>query len=657
MEEVEDDPDNLFNGEVDEDRPDNPFDDHLFPGAAELRPLSRLYRYLEEFSRMHRMPEPVDLQASNSQTMIHVRQLLDRHPEILRERMPRDEGYLPLHRVCVAGDGIQIVQLVYERYTEAISVADDLGRLPLHLSCMGYGDVSEDVLKFLIEQYPQAVEEKDSKGSLPIHLACHGGRVSNAVILILLERFPKSIETRDGKGFLPLHLACHGGRVSKEVICKMIEIYPEAVSLPCRADGRLPLHLACTGVRVEKGVVQALIDTFPDSIRTKDTLGRLPLHVACKAHNHPQNVPPDALQMLVQAYPAALSEPDGKWGIVPIHVLCRWTGVLTDEIMEECVTNHPETLTLRDDMNRVPLLIAVQWGPPELAEIIRNKILQCAKIVINTDRKTYTELFMANCWDLRVVARFMDEWRGFPFHDFGNGQLPLHIVCSVKSPSKESEVQDALRVLVWRAPETVARQDVNGETPFHLLMRNRCCSKSLVKIFCDASADALRIRDNLEGMTPLHIFCKLRYPTDHLDIMGLLVNDCPATLSMQDNHGQTPLHLKLKYSGCQSLAVTNILCQSKQTLKTRDKAGQTPLHVACARQSSQVQLTKKLLENYPEAIYMEDNDGFTPLLAAAMGNARLSMIFLLLRLDPQAAMNYIVSPTELHVDKRAKRDD
>ncbi len=254
---------------------------------------------------------------------------------------------------------MHILNLLIEKYPEAVRCAGDHGCLPIHLAARAK---SPDFCQVLIEAYPGSERITDGLGQLPLHLACLTG--SLATVEYLYGIFPGASDHRTTPGvFHPIHLAISTERrenpagaaaivrflLDRDPNQKLIQ-YQGWLSLL-----RFACEQPCNDSNIEAGIqiIKIIYDTHPEAIEENgiateihlyhqriqtfiygelvyahhakdrrlmttpdDSNGRLPLHKAL------QNVRLGSIKLLVKGNPRALQFPDNS-GAMPLHIACQ----------------------------------------------------------------------------------------------------------------------------------------------------------------------------------------------------------------------------------------------------------------------------------------------------------------------------------------------
>jgi ankyrin repeat protein len=159
-----------------------------------------------------------------------------------------DRGVTPLHLACRYAPMETIKVLVEDPAApEAHHLQDDNGWTPLRKLCRHPGaDATAEVVKMLLNASSEALTTQTDRGSSPLHLACPHAM---PLIKLLMERDPSSLQIRDSLGSTALHFASNS-TLPDDMLLIMANRWPESCisttqndipSLPCElvvAKGR-----------------------------------------------------------------------------------------------------------------------------------------------------------------------------------------------------------------------------------------------------------------------------------------------------------------------------------------------------------------------------------------------------------------------------------
>jgi ankyrin repeat protein len=179
------------------------------------------------------------------------------------------------------------------------------------------------------------------------------------------------------------------------------------------------------------------------------------------------------------------------------------------------------------------------------------------------------------------------------------------------------------------------------------------------------SLDLLTARD-ADGNTPLHLTCAnlpiTASGTVDIVVVKRLADAAPEVLQMQNDQGDTPLHLLVSSPVCcmsmddeeaasiSQEAVSCLLGLSEDICYIQDSTGATPLHTAIASGANEHVLVQ-LFEVAPLVAKVPDERGMLPMhYAAAFGRTPLALVELLVMAHPDAIREVTVNgDTPLHL--------
>ena len=267
---------------------------------------------------------------------------------------------MPLHISCAnktmgEDDAFRILNLLIEKYPEAVRHADNRGILPIHNASLLR---SPGFCRVLLDVCPGFERMTITNGFLPLHYACLKGALPTVEYLYKLYPVNKcTVELR------PIHAAI-GGTISRDIPAIAIEIVQFLLDCDpnqkyAQFEGKSLLHFACerefddSNIKAGIQVIKIIYDAHPEAIEdnriasdnhryhqqvqtfinrelvyarkakdhslmtTPDDNGQLPLHMALQ-----NNVRLGPIKLLVKGNPDALQSPDNN-GALPLHTACQ----------------------------------------------------------------------------------------------------------------------------------------------------------------------------------------------------------------------------------------------------------------------------------------------------------------------------------------------
>jgi len=382
---------------------------------------------------------------------------LDALQETINLLGPRvsSQNLLCFHKACENKNGtLEIVQLLYYIFPEALRLRDDDGWLPIHHLCCNEDlddSASIDILRFMLEIDPTLPREVGS-GWLPVHSAVAYKSITFCKILI--DVYPESLRI-EADGMLPIHIACDCGNRDDTVDTNqyMLELNPE-ISNAEDGDGWLPIHLAAMKGRTKS--IELFLKYDPDaaSKEVNDESRRLPLHCACDYDTNISDI--SSIQVLYDAYPEAIFASDAD-GDTPLDNAQRngnqpAIDFLQTQLEYASQAQDEAAMTTSDDDGWLPLHHALKDNVP----------LGSIKL-----------LTRANPAAVQVADQ--------------NGAYPLHIACEFGSVK-------VVQLLVELAGVTLNNVDTKNNYPLHYACRRG--NLGIVNYLLEANVPSVSDRNN-----------------------------------------------------------------------------------------------------------------------------------------------------------------
>ena len=278
-------------------------------------------------------------------------QLIEESPEKLSEKNKSGQlllhyacekdvyGRFPLHYLCNNSIiSIELFNLIYIAFKEAVFHHDIYDNLPLHILCKNKAACSSELLSILINANPEALYQRNNatffKQQIPINIAVQNNLIDKCIIMLIkecslsileenftlheaifhncsieiideiLKKSPELAFKIDSEKNMPFFYTCYRPKINCKVVISIFDANPEAIH-EYSCFGNL-FHLLCESVK-DSNVIKHILSIFPDLISVKDKEGNLPLHSACK-----RNKSIEVIKILVSAYRKALRKKNKK---------------------------------------------------------------------------------------------------------------------------------------------------------------------------------------------------------------------------------------------------------------------------------------------------------------------------------------------------------
>jgi len=213
------------------------------------------------------------------------------------------------------------------------------------------------------------------------------------------------------------------------------------------------------------------------------------------------------------------------------------------------------------------------------------------------------------------IRRILEEYPTLCAEKDSSGDLPIH------KAVKHHASFDILECLVTCYPESLVARDCYYCTPLHLVSERDHHVFQLAVFELLASPDAARTY-NIDRMLPLHVYC-CHVDNHALDfqIVRLLVELHPESVSFEDRNDNTPLHIAVQFATEDDIPAIRYLTQQfPDALTMNNIDGQMPLHGVCMDTATidTFPVIRFFIEEHPMTARMIDDDGKT-LLHVLMG--------------------------------------
>jgi len=302
---------------------------------------------------------------------------------------------------------------------------------------------------------------------------------------------------------------------------------------------------------------RVLMDSFPDATKKKDGRGWLPLHWAAMAdeseEEHIDNLArerPMAARTFHTSAGASsatdLAVAKGEHNMLPFHLIVSARHPSLNNV-KRIHSLFPDALYMHDSNGWLP----IHW---------------CAR----------------NCLNLDVLHFLMNSWLESVTEVTEDGQLPFLLSMGNKRWSVSE-------MLLSANPDAIDSIDANGNTALHYA--GMFCNPEAAKMIIQVKPDFLTTK-NFGGEIPMHhIFSQIlrnesnaekdrsRARWKQLEILRIMLDEKPETVSLRDSAGNLPLHLAITNNA--SLEVVQAIYNVYPTAALLpDNDGNLPVHFA-----------------------------------------------------------------------------
>ena len=477
-----------------------------------------------------------------------------------------------------------------------------------------------DIMKALI---CISTDISDSMGNTPLHYACQCGCI--LIINLLINK--KCDQTRVNKEKeLALHKACCHSM-------EMVQLVNNCDVNSQNVYGDTPLHLACANNKCD--IVKHLIEERKCDINIPNGEGELAIHVACRQS-----------QALVKLLCRSNVNHQDNSGNTPLHIACSSCNyellnyLLQDQSCRADIPNNVRDLALHT------LMKAMFVNEKQVSSIkesnLKHQFLHVLEAL--TERNGNATIFINNegvtPTDMAIMTGEIELLEIFFRNkelDFEAKKKFLYVACEYKQSqiikwfidhgANFESLQQLGRDL------DVCQQYKDGNTILHLAFQKECNNELLCNILKCVSdfAGAFSIQND-KGDTPLHVLAANNKEVSS-DVLSLIKGYC-SYCNVRNTNGDTPLHLACQHGS--SVEFLQLLTTS-ENINMQNNAGNTPLHIAC--QFGNIQLSLYLITELKCSLIILNNDDNSP-------------FHLLLIPDSEKAMKILRYPDYFHEHSR-----
>ena len=233
-----------------------------------------------------------------------------------------------------------------------------------------------------------------------------------AVLEALAQHFPNGCKTCDTKQRrYALHYASEnlqkhtGGIKAGTDLCQQImEANPKVCSCKDTSYGTLPIFLAASNGGGPE-IVHAMLEHFKEAARAHDASGYSLLSYAAGCNLTQIVADVHALKLIIDACPSALKNADPEFCCLPVHWAC-YDSTQPVEVVALLLEHYPESLFVRDQTGKLPLMYAVQrdciqeWQWDErllkLVQFLYNQMMATTSCANNNGTKKWKTTFACN---------------------------------------------------------------------------------------------------------------------------------------------------------------------------------------------------------------------------------------------------------------------
>ena len=565
--------------------------------------------YIYKNRRLNIHPPHTDEIDEDGNTLLHIACMLG-DLKLVRELIqakstlvgrPNSEGKLPLHLIGdranmkETGEIEEMIDLLSNSQT--VHVQDNEGNTAMHSTCI-QSRSNPAQLKCFIRKMPSTSHMLcNEDGKQPIHIILKYHDKSH------LELLPKEVDVNspDKCGDTPLHLACKY-RCREDIITYLVQTRG-AKATTVNIEGYSPIHLTFhMGGRLSLETYKILFKEVEGDVDLQDKDGNTALHLACDTYNE------QLIAFLVKSKGAAISIQNSK-GELPLHLILKGKrNFNTINLLVTC-----KTIFTQDNKGNTPLHNSCSF--------LLHPIIFWLPLISKENTSTYSNSsFLSSV--RQVYMKLKNKKNLTAFQILINRKIPhtiLELVSlfSLDQPWHRTLCNElALHALFQQSHGMTLCDGFNLHTQCQLSCHELNALYNVKVIKALLTPTNARVK-NSSGQLLIHtIFDTIFKNIIQFAFFYNLIPNKEEFINAQDDNGNTPLHIAVKYYG--SDAIDFLYKQGICNLSLKNTHGEIPLHSAV---QAGAHIVKRLQPMTFDHVSTLNNDGLTPIHLAVRSKA------------------------------------
>lgn len=491
------------------------------------------------------------LETARTETLATAMKLLGKATANLK----REPHCYELHSALETLEGISedMIKLFLTEET-TINAQDRLGRTPLYHSV----EIGKDtVINLLLENVRIGHSIADHLGRSPLHLVASQTECNCIMAHALVSR-GANLNASDTSGLTPLHLLMqHCGHGSDKMIKLLLKWGADATVQDLAS--RTPLHYAGYLTSSHLKIIRLLLD-YRVNINSLDEHLQTPLHIALgKIKN--------LTTATVLLNLGAIVNTQDSLGSSPLHSILKSSevGLNFENIIKLMVTKGAD-VNIKDRDGQTPLHVAIERGHEAVTEFLMGS--QADINALDNQFRTPLHLATGGTRTIKIAKSLLK--RGAQVNALDSSRSsPLHSATRSSGPGSEKMIQLLLR---YGADPNV--QDESGVTPLHRAASS--AGLESVAMLLDAGAHINTL--DASGSTALHLAPRLVGVGNSEEVVRLLLaRGADAVINAKDKDGFRPLHLAVH---TESSIIASLLVVNGADVNAMNDYGETALDLA-----------------------------------------------------------------------------
>ncbi len=403
-------------------------------------------------------------------------------------------GRTALHEACLRGSCSHIIRALLEANALGAMDRDHQGNTPLHLLFVGFSaqthssgpheDTDTTVTDLLAISPTFLAGALNMDGNTPLHMACSSPETMvplNRFVQLLLAN-PSAASKVNNHNQTPLRLHCQRRNASVEVAKILFMGRPETIRV-LDSDGWAPLHYAAVNANFE--LIRYLVEANPDAAGLKTSKGETALHLICRQSLGEEQLP--CIDILLQAYPDAVTQRDVEHFYTPLHLLCLAGSRASPEVIIRLLQVCSQAAQIADAEHYLPIHHACENGCEPLIVLLLLQHYPSAAYSMTRKQDSALSLACTSNRSAETVQMLIEANPDALVKKNDYGFAPLHCVCRAYQPR-----MGIVQALLEACPSCVSLKTHGGETPIHLACNNSGAFVGVLQLLTKAQNESLR---------------------------------------------------------------------------------------------------------------------------------------------------------------------
>ncbi|KAF4529835.1 hypothetical protein B566_EDAN017101 [Ephemera danica] len=450
---------------------------------------------------------------------------------------------------------LKLVELILQRDYSLLNKQREDGTTPLLFACK---NGKAEFANFLLSHPDCVVNFEDTKEKNSLHYAAENGCTEALKIILGRDR---TLLNKQDRNATNLKIEAANFLLSYEDCSVYIQDEEKKFAIHYAAENSSEIFL------------NLLLNRDLTLLNKQDINGMTPLHIACKVGN-------DEAANFLLSYKDCSVHLQDQTNKCAIHYAAETRSFV--EILQHMVKRDHTLLNKQDKNGMTPLHIACKEGNVKAANFLLSN--EDCSVQIQNEKKRFAIHYAAENLNVKILKHMLERDHTLLNKKDENDMTPLHYSiihynggatkfllslteCEVIA-DWESIGPSCMKILMEKNPQLLDMQNKNRQTALHIAAKKN--NYDVLNFLLNLTDCNVCVKDE-NGDTALHLYTTNIVPFvfPHQAIYS--------SLNMQNNSGQTPLHMAVQTGNSN---IVRYLIYLGADTELKDKNGNTPLDLA-----------------------------------------------------------------------------